>query len=127
MLANRKRGVSMFTNYVPTSRLPAATKGQDSVCLVLPFKDWASADIVRTELNDLSQKIHKTIQPVLVSQINQHLKLCEPKPPLVNQQTLVYQFKCDLCDAGYVDFTQRYFNQHMDKQCTVWFNLCESF
>ena len=36
----------------PTSRLPAATNGQDPVRLVLPFKDQASDDIVRTQLND---------------------------------------------------------------------------
>ena len=65
-------------------------------------------DIVRTQRNDLSQKIHNTIQPVFVSQkINQHLKLREAKLPLVNQQSLVYQFKCDLCDAGYVGFSRR--------------------
>ena len=63
----------------PTSRLPTATNMQDPVRFVLPFKDQASADIVRTQLNDLSQKIHKTMQPVFVSQkINQHLKLREP-------------------------------------------------
>ena len=73
----------------PTSRLPTATNMQDPVRLVLPFKDQASADIVRTQLNDLSQKIHKTIQPVFVSQkINQHLKFtrsqtaaCKPTIP----------------------------------------------
>ena len=75
-----------------------------------------SADIVRTQLNDLSQKIHKTIQPVFVSQkINQHLKLHEAKPPLVNQQSLVYQFKCDLCDADYVGFTRRHLRQRVDE------------
>ena len=37
----------------PTSRLPAATNGQDRVRLVLPFQDQASADIVRTQLKDL--------------------------------------------------------------------------
>ncbi|XP_068705128.1 uncharacterized protein [Montipora foliosa] len=100
----------------PTSRLPADTNGQDPVRLVLPFKDQDSADIVRTQLNDLSQKIHKTIQPVFVSQkINQHLKLHEAKPPLVNQQSLVYQFKCDLCDAGYVGFTRRHLHQRVDE------------
>ena len=89
---------------------------QDPVRLVLPFKDQASADIVRTQLSDLSQKIHKTIQPVFVSQkINQHLKLREAKPPLVNQQSLVYQFKCDLWDAGYVGFTRRHLHQHVDE------------
>ena len=29
----------------------------------------------------------------------------EAKPPLVNQQCLVYNFECDLCDAGYVGYT----------------------
>ena len=43
------------------SRLPAATNMQDPVRLVLPFKDQASADIARTQLNDLSQKSHKSI------------------------------------------------------------------
>ena len=81
---------------------------------VLSFK--ASADILRTQLNDLSQIIHKTIQPVFVSQrINQHLKLCEAKPPLVSQQSLVYQFKGDLCDAGYVGFTRRHLHQRVDE------------
>ena len=90
------RFIAYKTSDQPTSRLPAATNGQDPVRLVLPFKDQVSADIVRTQLNDLSQKIHKTIQPVFVSQkINQHLKLREAKPPLVNQQSLVYPFKCD--------------------------------
>ena len=101
----------------PTSRLPAAADGQDPFRLVLPFKHQASADIVRTQLNDLSQQIHKAIEPVFVSQkinvINQHLKLREAKPPIVNQQSLVYQFKCDLCDAGYVGFTRRHLHQRV--------------
>ena len=53
---------------------------------------------------------------MFVSQkINQHLKLREAKPPLVNQQSLVYQFKCDLCDAGYVGFTRRHLHQRVDE------------
>ena len=27
------------------------------------------------------------------------------KPPIVNQQCVVYGFQCDLCDAGYVGYT----------------------
>ena len=42
------------------------------------FKDQASADIVRAQLKDLSQKIQTTIQPVFVSQkIERDLKLRE--------------------------------------------------
>ena len=100
----------------PTSRLAAATNMQDPVRLVLPFKDHASANIVRTLLSDLSQKMHKTIQPVFVSQkINQHLKLREAKPQLVNQQSLVYQLKCDLFNAGYAGFTRRHLHQRVDE------------
>ena len=47
--------------------------------------------------------------------INQHLKLSEAKPSLVNQQSLVYQCKCDLCDAGYVGFTRRHLHQRVDE------------
>ena len=78
----------------------------DGLSVVLPFKDQASADILRTQLKDLSQKINTTIiQAVFVShKIERDLKLREVmiKPPVVNQQCLVYLFICDLCDTGYV-------------------------
>ena len=63
--------------------------------VVIPFKD--SANIVKTQLKDLSIKLQTTIQPVFVSRkIGQDLKECETKPLLVNQQCVVYQFKCNL-------------------------------
>ena len=33
-------------------------------------------------------------------------KLPKPKPNIVSQQCVVYFFKCDLCDAGYVGYTK---------------------
>ena len=51
-----------------------------------------SADTVRVQLKDLSQKIQTTVQPIFVShKIEQDLKLREAKPPVVNQQCLVYK------------------------------------
>ena len=47
---------------------PAASDRSDPMRVVLPFKDQASADVVRAQLKDLSQKINMTIQPVFVSQ-----------------------------------------------------------
>ncbi|XP_068681900.1 uncharacterized protein [Montipora foliosa] len=82
---------------------PNVRDRSDPIRVVLLFKDQASADIVRSQLKDLSHKIHTTVQPVFVSQkIKQDLKLREAKPPIVNQQCLVYKFECDLCDAGYI-------------------------
>ena len=36
----------------------------DTIRVVLPFLDQISADIVKKQLNDLSLKVHTTIQPV---------------------------------------------------------------
>ena len=52
---------------------------------------------------DLGLKVHTTIQPAFVSRNNeQELHVKETKPPIVNQQCVVYSFHSDLCDAGYV-------------------------
>ena len=69
---------------------PAVSDRSDPICVFLPFKDQASADIVCAQLKDLSQKIQTTVQPVFVSQkIGRDLKLREAKPPIVNQQCVV--------------------------------------
>ena len=39
----------------------------------------------------------------------------EPKPPLVNQQRVVYNYQCDLCDAEYVGYTGRHLHQRFDE------------
>ena len=38
--------------------------------------------------------------------------MTEPKPPLINEQCAVYEYKCDLFDAGYVGYTCRHINEH---------------
>ena len=75
----------------------------DTVPVVLPFKDQISADIVKEPLKHLSLKVNTTIQPLFASRkIEQELNVKEAKPPIVNEQFVVYNFQCDLCDAGYV-------------------------
>ena len=90
--------------------------GNDVTRVVIPFKDQDSANIVKTQLKDLSIKLQTTIQPVFVSRkIGQDLQECETKPQLVNQQCVVYQFKCNLCDTGsYVGYTHRHLYVHVD-------------
>ena len=86
--------------------LSLSQEKNDTIRLVLPFKDQISADIVKKQLNDLSLKIHTTIQPVFVSRkIEQELNVKEAKPLIVNQQCVVYGFQCDLCDASYLGYT----------------------
>ena len=79
----------------------------DTVRVVLPFKDQTSADMVKEQLKDLSLKVDTTIQLVFASRkIEQELNAKEAKPPIVNEQSVVYNFQCDLCDAGYVSYTR---------------------
>ena len=65
----------------------------ETVRLVLPCKDQSSANYVKQQLNNLSSKLNVTVQPVFVSpKLEQQLKRHEFKPPIVNQQCLVYEF-----------------------------------
>ena len=83
--------------------------------VVLPFKDQKSADAVKRQLSDLSNKIGHTLQPVFKSRkIREDLKMCEPKPPIISQQCVVYNYKCDLCDAEYVGYTSRHLHQRIE-------------
>ena len=87
--------------------LSPSKETDDTVRVILPFRDQISADIVRKQLKELNLKVHTTIQPVFVSRKNeQELNVKETKPPIVNQQCVVYSFQCDLCDAYYVGYTR---------------------
>ena len=64
--------------------------------VTLPFKDQKAADTVRCQLNDLGSKINVfSFQPVFLSKkLEDELKTTDKKPSIVNQQRVVYQFKC---------------------------------
>ena len=47
--------------------------------------------------------------------IAEEIKVAEAKPPLINQQCVVYEFRCDLCDADYVGYTRRHLFQRIEE------------
>ena len=74
--------------------------------IALPFKDQNSADTLKKHISDSSKKIDHTLQPVFRSRkLGDDLKVQESKPPMINQQCVVYNFVCDLWDAEYVGCT----------------------
>ena len=94
------------------------TRKQSILRIVLPFKDQKSANIARWQLNDLGTRVGIIFQPVYVSKkLESALHVPEKKPPLVNQQGVVYKFKCtcDLCDADYVGYTCRHLHERIDE------------
>ena len=112
-------------------------KKQDPIRIVLPFKDQKSSNSVCRQLGDLSRKINVDISPVYASRkinvdisrkinvdispvytswkIKDEIKVRENKPPLVNQQCVVYNFQCNLCDAGYVGYMCRHLHQRIEE------------
>ena len=98
-----------------TSRDTIPTPQTDNIHLiVLPFKDQRSTDIVKKHLSDLSNKIDYI--PIFKSRkLGDDLKVQEPKPPVINQQCVVYSFVGDLCDADYVGYTSRHLHQRIDE------------
>ena len=84
--------------------------------IALPFKDQKAEDTVRRQLNDLGSKINISFQPVFLSKkLEDELKITEKKPSTVNQQRVVYQFKCSFCDENYISFTTRHLHERYDE------------
>ena len=75
-----------------------------------------SADTVRRQLSDLGKKINSDLRSVFTcKKIADEIKVAEAKPLLINQQCVVYEFRCDLCDADYVGYTRRHLFQRIEE------------
>ena len=69
-----------------------------------------------SQLADLSRKINADISPIYTSRkIKDEVKVREDKPPLLNQQCVVYSFQYCLCDAGHVGYTCRHLHQRIEE------------
>ena len=73
------------------------------------FTIQRSANSARRQLGELGRRIGIDIRPVYTSRkIGHEIKPKEKKPPIINQQRVVYHYKCGLCDANYVGYTCRH-------------------
>lgn len=75
----------------------------NSLQIILPFKDQKSADIVREDLHDLTIIINNKLQPVFSSmKIIDDLKVTETKPFLWSISNVLFTNLCDaLWDVGF--------------------------
>ena len=90
------------------------TKSDETLRVSIPFKDQVSVNIAKRQMRDLNSKIGIDVQPVYTSKkLEQDLKLKEIKPRIVNQHSVVYCFKCDLCDSNYIGYTTRHLFQRI--------------
>ena len=74
--------------------------------------------MLRRRLKDLSIKIGNITEIVHVfinRKIESHLKHRENKPNVVNNQCVVYYFKCGPCDMDYIGYTTRHLHQRTEE------------
>ena len=94
----------------------ACNVNEAPVRIVLPFKDQRSANSARRQLGELGRKTGIDIRAVYTSRkIGHQIKPKEQKPPIINQQRVVYHYKCGLCDANYVGYTCRHLYQRVEE------------
>ena len=76
---------------------------------------------MRKQLKDLSAKIQVAdLLPVFTStKLEPQVKHRELKPDIVNNQNVVYQFQCHLCDTekseNYIGYTTRHLHQRIEE------------
>ena len=93
--------------------LSPAKETDDTVRVVLPFKNQnLSRYCERTTQGSEPKSKHH--HPACVRRkIEQELNVKEEKPPIVNEQSVVYNSQCELCDAGYVGYTRRHLHNRV--------------
>ena len=73
-------------------------------------------EAVKKQMQILSANIGVQIKPVFqTKKIGQILALKEKKPPIVNNQCVVYKFECDLCDTDYFGYTACHLHQRINE------------
>ena len=99
---------------------------EQPVWILLPFKDQKSADVLRKQLNNLSNRIGTPLQPIYTSRKpGDALNVKEQKPSLIDQHSVVYKLSCPLCDAEYIGLTTRHlFQRIIEEQCRSSSSIC---
>ena len=82
------------------------------IALLLPSAIVSIEGMVR--LND-AQQLKSFSSFLYTLKIVDDLRETELKPPIVNQQSVVYEFKCDLCDTNYIGYTRRHLHQRVEE------------
>ena len=104
---------------------PPVVPVEQPVRILLPFKDQKSADVLRKQLNNLSNRIGTPLQPIYTSRkLGDALGVKEQKPSLINQHSVVYKFSCPLCDAEYIGLTTRHLFQRIEEHCRSSSSIC---
>ena len=104
---------------------PPVVPVEQPVWILLPFKDQKSADVLRKQLNNPSNRIGTPLQPIYTSRkLGNALSVKEQKPSLINQHSVVYKFSCPLCDAEYISLTTRHLFQRIEEHCRSSSSIC---
>ena len=117
---------STITRYIvikATEQPVPSSTGNNSpehVRVVLLFKDQPQLIFFARNWKTIARKLTPPSDPFSsATKLSQTWNYVKSSRWVVNQQCLVYHFKCDLCDAGYVGFTRRHLHQRVEEHKSV--------
>jgi len=79
-----------------------ASDGTSNTVVPLPFQDQKSVNSIKRKMQNLSAKIGVQIKPVFQSKKISQVLPPKEKPPIGNNQCVVYKSQYDLCNTDYV-------------------------
>ena len=95
--------------------VPTIEPNHPPVRFVIPYKGYKQSLFIKQRFSELTVKVGAIVQPVFVSKkVSSYLSPREIKPEIVNRQCVVYQYKCDQCDAGYIGMTSQHLHQRIE-------------
>ena len=104
---------------------PLVVRVEQTVRILLPFKDQKSAGVSRKQFNNLSNRIETPLQPIYSSRkLGDALGVKQQKPSLINLHSVVFQFLCPLCDAEYIGLTTPQLFQRIKEHCRRSSSIC---
>ena len=111
------RLVKGFLNNKYQPRLPIPTVNKDVMYVTIPYLGQASVKMVKRLNNDLSKfypQINFRFIPVNPFKIGSYFNVKDRLPSEL-RSSIVYQFICPSCQAGYVGSTMRAFKTRVDE------------
>ena len=88
--------------------------GNSVICIL--FLDFVRFAIpCEDNLGNEAAKLQLIFAPCIQVERSDTRSLKENKPPIINQQHVVYYYKCAMCDANCVGYTCRHFNQRVEE------------
>ena len=103
--------INEFLHNIDNISAPDEDDGTSNIVVPIPFKDQNQLTQSKEKCKIWAKKLECKSCPSFSLRRSAKSFPRKKKPPIVNNQCVVYKFQCDLCDIDYVEYTTRHLHQ----------------